>query len=61
VVLVASESGRSYDPTYREQDVDETLDDHEYRIGRLEKGGLIVAGYGLSEGWAIVTDIMQFF
>lgn len=50
----------SYDPSYRQKDVDSTLGDHEYRINRLEKLALIVGGYGLAEGSNIVTDLVQF-
>lgn len=46
--------------SYREQDVDETLDEHAARIGRLEKVALIGMGYGLAEGSNIVTDLVQF-
>lgn len=45
-----------YDPTYREKDVDDTLNDHEERLTRLEKIALIGIGYGLAEGATLVTQ-----
>lgn len=50
-----------YEPTYRQQDVDRTLDDHERRIGRLEKAALIGIGYGLAEGGSLVTQLASLF
>lgn len=57
-----SSEGRAgaYEPTYRQQDVDETLDNHELRISRLEKMSLMVVGYGLAEGSKLIADIAQF-
>ena len=49
-----------YRPTYRQQDVDDSLDDHDTRISRLEKFALLVVGYGIAEGGNIVTEIAQF-
>jgi len=49
-----------YEPTYRERDVDHTLDDHEQRINRLEKAVLVGFGYGLAEGSQLITEISQF-
>lgn len=46
--------------SYREQGVDDTLDEHEHRIKRLEKIALVGIGYGLAEGSNIVTDLVQF-
>lgn len=46
-----------YSPYYRQQDVDRTLDDHDSRIERLEKAGLVVLGYGVAEGANVVYDI----
>lgn len=50
-------SAEEYHPTYREQDVDDTLDDHEQRISRLEKAALVGIGYGLAEGYNLVEAI----
>ncbi|AGF91193.1 hypothetical protein HAPG_00007 [Halorubrum phage GNf2] len=52
---------QEYSPTYRQQDVDETLNDHDTRISRLEKLALLVVGYGIAEGGNIVTELAQFF
>lgn len=52
---MASEE-ETYEPTYRQQDVDHTLSDHERRITRLEKVALLGVGYGLAEGSNIVTQ-----
>lgn len=57
---MASQDSATYDPTYREQEVDSTLQDHDVRISRLEKVALIGIGYGIAEGSNIVTDIAQF-
>lgn len=43
--------------TYREQDVDERLDEHDRRISRLEKASLIVLGYGIAEGSSIIETL----
>jgi len=43
--------------SYRQRDVDDTLDEHDNRISRLEKAALIGAGYGLAEGSKFVTDV----
>ena len=51
----------SYEPTYRQQDVDSTLDEHDNRITRVEKALLIVAGYGLADGWSLVSDVVGLF
>lgn len=45
----------SYDPTFRQQNVDETIKDHERRITRLEKVALIGAGYLIADGAEIAT------
>lgn len=50
----------TYEPTYRQSDVDSTLDNHEHRIKRLEKAALIGIGYGLAEGSNIVTQVVGF-
>jgi hypothetical protein len=55
-MAMASESSQ-YEPSYRERDVDETLDDHDHRISRLEKIALVGFGYGLASGANIVTHI----
>lgn len=39
-----------YEPSYRQQDIDDTLDEHHTRIRRLEKGALVVLGYGIAQG-----------
>jgi len=46
--------------TYRERDVDDELDDHERRISRLEKAGLVAVGYGVAEQNMIVETIFAF-
>jgi hypothetical protein len=51
----------SYDPTYREQDVDETLDNHDTRLSRLEKVALLGIGYGLAEGNQLIQAVFGFF
>ena len=55
---VANERG--YEPSYREKDVDNTLEEHDTRISRLEKIALVGVGYGLAEGSTFITDIAQF-
>lgn len=50
----------TYDPSYREQDVDDTLEEHDLRIRRLEKVALVGLGYGLSQGGKFAGDILQF-
>jgi hypothetical protein len=55
--MTSMSSDETYSPTYRQRDVDDTLDDHEGRITRLEKIALLSVGYGLAEGWTIITDI----
>lgn len=50
-------SQEEYDPTYRQQDVDGTLENHETRISRLEKAGLIAVGYAAASGYDIVGVI----
>lgn len=57
---MATEDRQEYEPTYRQQDVDNTLEDHEHRIGRLEKAVLVGIGYGLAEGYNIVEAISTF-
>jgi hypothetical protein len=52
---------QSYEPTYRQQNVDSTLSNHESRISRLEKMALIGIGYGLAEGSNLVTKLVGFF
>jgi len=49
-----------YNPTYRQSNVDDTLEDHDTRISRLEKAILVLIGYGIAEGGNIVTEIMQY-
>lgn len=45
------------DLSYREQDVDKTIDDHDRRISRLEKAGLIALGWGIAES-SQLTDML---
>ena len=45
----------SYDPSYRQSNVDTTLEDHETRITRLEKIALIGFGYLVADGAEIVS------
>jgi hypothetical protein len=54
-----NDEAASYEPTYRQQEIDGTLDDHEARISRLEKAGLVAVGYGLASGADIVVDLSQ--
>lgn len=60
----SSDSGRVYDPSYRQQDVDETLQDHEERITRNERWRLIlkgaVAGIAMASGGQIAGGITDF-
>lgn len=53
-------SDSSYEPSYRQKSVDGTLDEHEKRITRLEKAGLIVLGYSIAEGSGIVETFAAF-
>lgn len=50
----------NYDPTYRQRDVDDTLEDHDSRISRLEKGALVGLGYALATAPEVVGQVMQF-
>lgn len=50
----------TYEPTYRQKNVDSTLAEHDTRISRLEKMALIGFGYGVAEGSQIITDVAQF-
>lgn len=59
--MIASERAESYDPSFREQSVDDALDDHDTRIRRLEKAALLGAGYGIAEGGNLVTELLGFF
>jgi hypothetical protein len=43
--------------TYREQDVDETLDDHDRRISRLEKLALLAVGYVTADAPDVVREL----
>lgn len=43
--------------SYREEDVDETLAEHERRITRLEKVSLVVMGYLIADGATIVNEL----
>lgn len=53
--------GREYNPTYRQKDVDTTLDEHDTRLSRLEKAALIALGYGIADGGEMLTEIAAFF
>lgn len=55
--MAAESPEDSYDPSFRQQSVDDQLTNHEIRISRLEKGGLIVLGYLAAEGSNIVMDL----
>lgn len=55
---MSSSSAESYEPSYREEDVDNTLEKHHTRIRRLEKAMLLAAGYGLAEGGNLATQLM---
>jgi hypothetical protein len=57
--MVMSSDGSADGLTYRERDVDDTLDDHEGRISRLEKVALVGVGYGLASGANIITDVVS--
>lgn len=54
---MATEDRQEYQPTYRQQDVDDTLDEHDRRLSRLEKAVLVGFGYGLAEGYEIIEII----
>lgn len=58
--MVATENTDEYEPTYRQGDVDQTLEEHDRRISRLEKAGLVAVGYGLAKGSDIIVDISSF-
>jgi len=45
---------------YREQNVDETLTDHERRITRLEKVTLVAIGYVLSDANLLIDPLLTF-
>jgi len=47
-------SQKEYQPTYRQKDVDGTLENHETRISRLEKAGLVAVGYAAASGYDMV-------
>jgi hypothetical protein len=48
----------TYEPSYRQEDVDTTLEDHERRITRLEKVALVAAGYFVADGAEIAQVFM---
>lgn len=50
--------GRVYEPSYRQQDVDETLDDHDRRINRLEKGALVALGYVTADAPDVARELI---
>jgi hypothetical protein len=47
------------DLSYRERDVDESLDEHDRRISRLEKAGLIALGWGIAESSALTDTLLS--
>jgi hypothetical protein len=47
--------------TYREQAVDETLDEHDRRISRLEKALLIAVGYVFADQNVLLDPILGLF
>lgn len=51
----------TYEPSYRQQSVDDTLDSHDRRISRLEKGALIIGGYLIAEGANVVEQFSVLF
>jgi len=55
-----AEGDDGYEPTYRERDVDETLDEHEQRLTRLEKLSFIILGYIAAEAPDIAATVMGF-
>jgi len=44
--------------TYREKDVDSTLDEHDRRISRLEKAAWVGAGYVVAEFPNIASNLI---
>lgn len=52
-----SVSSKTYEPSYREEDVDLTLDDHEQRISRLEKMAYVGIGAALVRGGDIAINL----
>jgi hypothetical protein len=47
--------------TYREQAVEDELDDHDRRISRLEKALLIAVGYVLADQNVLLDPILGLF
>lgn len=60
MTMVSETSRNKSQLSYRERDVDDTLDDHENRLNRLEKVMLVAFGYGIASGAETVTQIGQF-
>lgn len=54
--MASEQNGR----TYRERDVDKTLDDHERRLSRLEIGAIFAAGYVVADAPDVVAALLQF-
>lgn len=52
-----SVSSKTYEPSYRQEDVDETLQEHEQRISRLEKLAYIGIGAGLVRGGELMANL----
>jgi hypothetical protein len=53
-------SKSTYEPTYRQITVDETLDEHDSRISRLEKAALIGGGYVMARFPDVAASIIGF-
>lgn len=58
--MAAKAADEGYEPSYREQSVDEALDEHDRRITRLEKAGLVVLGYAIAEFPSTVSKLLGF-
>ncbi|WP_226041176.1 hypothetical protein [Natrinema sp. DC36] len=50
----------SYDPSFRDKQADERLDEHDARISRLEKGSLIALGFFVAQGNEIADTVIAF-
>lgn len=46
--------------SYREKDVDAKLEEHDRRISRLEKAGLVALGWGISESAELSNMLLSF-
>lgn len=45
--------------SYRERDVDDTLDNHDRRITRLEMAGLVALGWGIAESSQLTDALLS--